>query len=126
MITGIEPSGQAEVYVRSYPEPTARVQVSAGGGQNLVWSADGSRVYYTAGGGRVMSATIATTPRLRVVSRDTVFRSAPILVGSGPAIPEDVTRDGRFLGLVTNRNDYELVIVPNWLPELKRRLAGGR
>jgi serine/threonine-protein kinase len=126
MITGIEPSGQAEVYVRSYPEPTARVQVSAGGGQNLVWSADGSRVFYTAGGNRVMSATIATSPRLRVVSRDTVFRSAPILVGCGPAITEDVTSVGRFLGLVTNRNDYELVIVPNWLPELKRRLAGGR
>ena len=72
------------------------------------------------------SATIAPTPRLRVVARDTVFKATPQLVGSGPATPEDVTRDGRFLGLVTNRNDYELVVVPNWLPELKKRLAGGR
>jgi hypothetical protein len=29
-----------------------------------------------------------------------------------------------FLGLVTNRNDYELVVVPNWLPELKKRVGG--
>jgi hypothetical protein len=27
---------------------------------------------------------------------------------------------------VTNRNDYELEIVPNWLPEPRKRLAGGR
>jgi len=27
---------------------------------------------------------------------------------------------------VINRNDYQLVIVPNWLPELKKRLAGAR
>ena len=123
--SGDRSANNSEVYVRSYPDPTARVQVSAGGGDNTVWSPDGSRVYYTAGG-RIMSATIATTPRVRVVARDTVFSAAPQMIGSGPATIVDVARDGRFLGLVTNRNDYELVVVPNWLPELRRRLAGGR
>jgi len=124
MITSVEESGQPEVYVRSYPDPSARVQVSAGGGEGRVWAPDGSRVYYGIGGGALISATLATTPRLHVVSRDTVFKTPPVLPGSGPATPFDVTRDGRFLGLVINRNDYELVIVPNWLPELKKRLAG--
>jgi hypothetical protein len=32
-------------------------------------------------------------------------------------------RDGRLLGLASNKNDYQLVNVPNWLPELKQRLA---
>ena len=50
----------------------------------------------------------------------------PVLAASGPVTFQDLTRDGRFLGLVTNPNDYELVIVPNWLPELKQRLAVGR
>ena len=49
-----------------------------------------------------------------------------MLSGSGPAAVEDIARDGRFLGLVTNRNDYQLVIVPNWLPELKKRMTGAR
>jgi len=124
LITNVEESGQSEVYVRSYPDPSARVQVSAGGGEGRVWAPDGSRVYYGIGGGALISATLATTPRLHVVSRDTVFKTPPVLPGSGPATPFDVTRDGRFLGLVINRNDYELVIVPNWLPELKKRLAG--
>jgi serine/threonine-protein kinase len=113
-----------EVYVRSYPDARARVQVSAGGGVNAVWSPDGSRVYYYGGASSLLSATLATSPRLRVVSRDTVFSTFPVLPGSGPARPFDVARDGRFLGLVTNRNDYQLVVVPNWLPELKHRMAG--
>jgi hypothetical protein len=49
-----------------------------------------------------------------------------VLPGSGPATPFDIARDGRFLGLVKDRNDYQLVVVPNWLPELKQRMAGGR
>ena len=124
LLSSTDGSGNSEVYIRSYPDPTARVQVSAGGGANVVWSPDGSRVYYAVRGDKLMSATIATTPRLRVVARDTVFNTVPLLPGSGPAAPADIAHDGRFLGLVTNRNDYELVIVPNWLPELKKRLAG--
>ena len=91
-----------------------------------MWAADGSRVYYEIRSGALLSATLATTPRLRVVARDTIFKTQPVLPGSGPARPLDVTRDGRFLGLVTNRNDYQLVIVPNWLSELKQRLTGAR
>ena len=91
-----------------------------------MWAPDGSRVFYDALDGGTLSATLATTPRLRVVSRDTVFRTPPMLPGSGPASVQDLARDGRFLGLVTNRNDYQLVIVPNWLPELRKRLAGAR
>lgn len=124
LLSNVE-SGQAEVFVYSYPDPTSRTQVSAGGGTAMTWSPDGSKVYYR-NGPTVISATLATTPRLRIVSRDTVFKTVPVLAGSGPAQPNEVTRDGRFLGLVTNRNDYQLIIAPNWLPEMKQRLAGGR
>jgi serine/threonine-protein kinase len=118
--------GVSDVYIRSYPDPTVRLQVSAGGGDNSVWAPDGKRVYYAAGTDKLLSATLATTPRLRVVARDTVFRTSPVLPGSGPATPFDVARDGRFLGLAADRNDYQLVIVPNWLGELKQRMSGAR
>src|SRR4029078_5584315 len=116
MITALDEAGQSEVYVRSYPDPSARVQVSAGGGLGLFWSPDGRRVYY-ANGNATLEATLATTPRLHVASRDTVFKTAPLLPGSGPAGLREIARDGRFLGLVVNRNDRQLVVVPNWLPE---------
>jgi Tol biopolymer transport system component len=123
MITAVDESGQNEVYVHSYPEPSSRVQVSAGGGGALFWSPDGSRVYYQ-NGNATLSATIATEPRVRVVSRDTVFKTPPLLPGSGPAQLRDISRDGRYLGLVVNRNDRQLVVVPDWLPELRKRMAG--
>jgi dipeptidyl aminopeptidase/acylaminoacyl peptidase len=125
LVTAVDESGQTEVYVRSYPDPSARVQVSANGGTALFWSADGGRVYYSTGSS-VLSATLATTPRLRVVSRDTVQKTPPVLPGSGPAQSWDMARDGRILGLVINRNDYQLVVVPNWLPELEKRMAGSK
>jgi hypothetical protein len=126
MITGVQESGRPDAYIRSYPDPAVRLQVSARGGVNGMWAPNGNPVYNDFGGRALLSATLATTPRLRIVSRDTLFKTAPELPGSGPANPEAVARDGRFLGLVTNRNDYQLVIVPNWLPELKKRLAGSR
>jgi hypothetical protein len=27
---------------------------------------------------------------------------------------------------VINRNDYQIVVVPNWLPELEKRMAGSK
>jgi Tol biopolymer transport system component len=119
-------SGRGEVYVRSFPDPSSRLQVSAGGGNEPVWSRDGSRIFYRQGS-VLMSAHLATTPTLRVLSRDTVIADASSLqrtnaVNSGYR----VANDGRILGLVTDKDNYQLIVVPNWSAELKRRLAGTR
>jgi eukaryotic-like serine/threonine-protein kinase len=118
-------SGQDEVYVRSFPDASSRVQISAGGGNAAAWSSDGTRILYTAGR-TMMEAKLATTPSLRVISRDTVLATLPQAADNGLFRNYDITRDGRFVGLVTNRNDYQLVIVPNWLTELQQRLAGSK
>lgn len=116
-------SGRNEVYVRSFPDPAARVQISAEGGNEPAWSTDGTKILYRSGTA-IMSAKLALTPSLRVLSRDTaVTQAASMLVGN-LAGNYDVARDGRFLGLVSSKDDYQLVVVPNWLPELEQRLAG--
>src|SRR5205823_2590653 len=69
-------SGTFEVYVRSYPDPSVKVQVSVGGGYGAVWSADGSRLYYSSGS-VVVEAKVATTSGFRVLSRDTAFTRVP-------------------------------------------------
>ncbi|MEO7683857.1 MAG: protein kinase [Gemmatimonadaceae bacterium] len=123
-VTSLE-SGRPEVSIRSFPDPSARVLISAGRGSGPAWSADGTRVFY-ANGRVIMSARLATTPGLRVISRDTVTASAPAGIGGLLLRNYDVARDGRFLTLISNRNDFQIVVVPNWLPELKQRLAGHR
>jgi len=119
-------SGSAEVYVRSYPEADVKVQVSVGGGGGPVWSADGSRLYYVSGTA-IMEARLATSPGLRVVSRDTAFRN---IQNGGSAFAQgnyDVSRDGsRIIIPYVASTAYPLVIVPNWMTELRQRLAASR
>jgi hypothetical protein len=35
----------------------------------------------------------------------------------------DVAKNGRVLGLFADKDDYQLIVVPDWLPELRQRLA---
>jgi dipeptidyl aminopeptidase/acylaminoacyl peptidase len=125
-MVGLE-SGSAEVYVRSYPAADVKLQVSVGGGVGPVWSADGTRLYYVSGTA-IMEARLATAPPgIRIVSRDTAFRG--IRNGGGPFTQGnyDVSRDGsRIVIPYVSSTAFPLVIVPNWLTELRQRLATGR
>ncbi|HEX3236013.1 MAG TPA: protein kinase [Gemmatimonadales bacterium] len=116
-------SGAFEVYVRSYPEPTVKIQVSVGGGAGAMWSADGTRLYYSVGNA-IVEARLATSPDLRVLSRDTAFSGVP---HSGGSANYDITRDGSRLVLPRTRSTaYPLVVVPNWRTELRERMAANR
>ena len=68
-------SGRSEVYVRSFPDPTSRVQVSAEGAQEIQWSDDGRKLYYRSGG-ELLAAKIELAQGFRVMNRDTVMTTA--------------------------------------------------
>jgi serine/threonine-protein kinase len=119
-------SGASEVYVRSFPEPTVKVQISVGGGSGPVWSADGTRLYYVSGGA-IIDARLAVGTTVRVVSRDTAFASIRSgSTGFGQA-NYDVSRDGsRLLMPVSQSGSYQLIVVPNWLTEFRQRMAANK
>ncbi|HEX6574323.1 MAG TPA: protein kinase [Gemmatimonadaceae bacterium] len=114
--------GRDEVYIRSFPIPSARIQISAGGGEDLTWSKDGNSLYYTAGTSLV-KATITRSPAMRVVARDTVIRAMNIVSTSALVSQFDITRSGKVLARVSETGDYQLIAVPNWKVELERKLA---
>ncbi len=117
-------SGRNEVYVRSYPDPSARIQVSVAGGEEPVWSRDGTRVYYRTGT-VVLAARVAIEPSFRLLGRDTVLSGVPFALGAFSS-RYDVARDGRLLAIVAQTNDFQLVVSPNWLTEFRRRVAESR
>jgi len=119
-------SGTFEVYVRSFPEPTVKTQVSVGGASGPVWSADGTVLYYFSGTA-IMEARLATGPAVRVVSRDTAFAQIRRAgVGYGQA-NFDVSRDGsRIVIPVSQSETYQLIVVPNWLTEFRQRMAAAK
>ncbi len=112
-------SGREEVYLRALSGDGGRVQVSATGGGEPVWAPDGHRLFYRVGTG-IVAATIATAPSLQVTAR------APLV--DGPYASDiyhpnyDVTPDGQhFVMIRPVAENRQVVLVVNWLQELRQR-----
>ena len=114
-------SGSPEVYVRSFPSPGARVQVSTAGGMEPVWSRDGLHLYYTAGN-QLIGATLSPEPNVSVVSRDSLF-TGPFFATMFSQASYDVARDGRVLMIRPNDDHLQLVVTLNWAAQLAARVG---
>jgi len=53
-------TGQEEIYVTAFPNPSRRWPVSRGGGVRPRWSADGTELYYVGADGRLFVVTEET------------------------------------------------------------------
>ncbi|MFI5207729.1 MAG: protein kinase [Gemmatimonadales bacterium] len=119
-------TGRFEVYARSFPNPSAGIQVSLAGGTEPVWSGDGTRLYYRAGPA-LMAARVALSPSFRLISRDTVLATFSALANIYFSADYDVSRDGkRVLAIEPQSSDFQLVVSPNWITEFRRKLAENR
>jgi serine/threonine-protein kinase len=118
-------SGRDEVYVRSFPDASSKIQVSVAGGFEPAWSRDGRHLYYRSGSS-LLEARMSLSPTLAVLARDTVLSNAIALgsqVANDRASYQPTRDDKRFLTIFRDGNDFELVISPNWITELRRRVA---
>jgi serine/threonine-protein kinase len=115
-------SGQFEVYVRPFPGPGTRVQVSTNGGTEPAWSPRGDELFYRSG--RQMAAVPVTRPPAREFGRPTVLFEGWYHDNIAPCRSYDVTADGRFLMVTEPVGDdlpRELHVVLGWADELRRR-----
>jgi serine/threonine-protein kinase len=114
-------TGEYEVYVRAFPGPGARVQVSSAGGVEPVWVAP-DRLLYRAFD-KMMAASLATGETPAVTARETLFadpyRRAPLSRPEYDAAPGG----GRLLMIRPSVDDNDVVMIVNWLGELRRRTA---
>lgn len=111
-------SGRNEVYVRPFPNMDAgHWQISNGGGSEPDWAQSGQELFYLDASGFLTSAPFRTTPSFRVGKATRVLYTR---YRSGDVRDYDVSRDGqRFL--MIKENPASIVVVLNWLEELKRR-----
>jgi Tol biopolymer transport system component len=119
-----EESGTREAYIRSYPDARTSVRVSSGGAGFAQWSADGKELYYQQGATMLMSRLAVDAAGVHVLSRDTVSKQMTLNRGLDERTGFGVSVDGkRFLGLATDHGGLQLVVSPNWITELREKLA---
>jgi Tol biopolymer transport system component len=121
--------GMLHVYVRPFPDVNAgRVQVSlSGGGRDAMFSRDGTKVFYLSSDDKMMRASIATTPTLRVTATTELFDASGYfrrMTGRS----YDVTKDGKFLMIkllvpVASEPEPDVRVTLNWFDEVRTRLG---
>jgi Tol biopolymer transport system component len=114
-------TGRNEIFVRTFPNPVFKWQVSANGGSRPVWSRNGKELYYLAPDGNLMAADVNSRP-------DGSFEAGAVKVLFNVVIGPhdrpwsfDVTKDGRFL-IPTVGHQQSLPpinVVVNWRAGLK-------
>jgi serine/threonine-protein kinase len=121
-------SSRWEAYVKPYPGPGARRQISTGGGTEVVWARNGRELFYR-NGTKLMGVDIQTTPTFSTGSPHVVIEGT--FAPGQPGLPGyDVSMDGqRFL--MVKLGDAEAAqrpihIVINWFDELRRLTTTAR
>ncbi len=111
-------SGQDEVFVRAFPEPGARWQVSVDGGTEPLWGANGHEIFYW-NGDEFLVARVSTTAGFQVLDRTEIF---VMEFARRRFLPQyDVHPDGEQFVMINRVGEpAPLVVVLNWFEELKR------
>jgi Tol biopolymer transport system component len=121
-------SGRQEVYVQPFPGPGGRWQISNEGGIEPLWSRNGKQLFYR-WGNRVLVVDVQTGSGFSASKPRLVFEEPGYTSGS-PIRFWDISADGqRFLmvKLVERKSQpvTEMILVQNWLEELKRLVPAG-
>ena len=113
-------SGQYEVYVRPYPGPGGKWQVSTQGGGEFVWLRDGNELFYR-NGNKWMAVAVNLQPEFKSETPRVMFEGPYVDVGG---LSFDVARDGRRFLLLEPAEQSpvtHLNVVLNWFEDVKRK-----
>jgi serine/threonine-protein kinase len=117
-------SGRYEVFVRPFPGPGPRTQISSGGGTEPVWSRDGRHVYYR-NGLRLIEADVTLGAAISLGSRRPAFllTSVPAENARRTGPSYDLSPDGqRIVFAQPTGSEAKLIVIVNWFTEVRRKL----
>ncbi len=128
LVYGSNESGRHEIYVRPFPGPGGKWQISQQGGTEPLWARTGKQLYYRRGD-KVWAVDVQTEPAFSA-GRPRLLFEQPGLGGSGPIRTRDLSLDGqRFLMVKLDERKptpvTEMILVQNWFEELKRLAPTG-
>jgi hypothetical protein len=113
-------TGRYEIYIRSFPEPRGKFQISTGGGQYPQWGAAGRELFYVSPDHKLMAVGLRLgTDSLEASSPHELFALPSVDTGWSPY---DTAPDGqRFLVRATPAQAGQpLTVIVNWPALLKK------
>ena len=120
-------SGRWEIYVRPFPGPGGKSQISTEGGTEPVWARNGRELFYR-NGDKMMATAIETKPVFAAAKPELLFEghyASPTSLAN-----YDVSPDGqRFLMIKASEQESaptQLNVVLNWSDELRRLAPAGK
>ena len=129
-------SGRNEVFAQPWPGPGPKIQISAEGGTDPIWSRDGKELFYRNGDKMMVVAVSlaggfqAGKPRLLWEGQYSHGMSSSCGPPGTTSANYDVTGDGRRFLMVRDLDQdavsTRIVVVLNFAEELKRLTAAGK
>jgi serine/threonine protein kinase len=115
-------SGRDEIYVKTFPEEGPRVQISVNGGRDPRWTADSRGIVYRAGN-EFLQTDLSFEHGVGITGRAkrlTFYTGVPHTPGDILG-RYDVGPNGMFVALQPSSDEAQIVIVTNWIDDVKRR-----
>jgi eukaryotic-like serine/threonine-protein kinase len=111
-------TGRSEVYVRPFPGPGGKQQISPSGGDQPVWSPDGRELFYI-DGHDLVAAQLTLGNAVSVTARTPLFE---FNFSRSNATNYDALPDGSgFVMLEPLESTRRLTVLVNWAHDLRRR-----
>ncbi len=127
---GSDESGRLEIYVRPFPGPGGKWQISTEGGTEPVWARNGRELFYR-NGDKMMAAAVETKPVFAAAKPRLLFEGHYETGMYSSFQPNyDVAPDGqRFLMIKSSEQESaaaQLNVVLNWSDEVRRLVPAGK
>jgi len=124
-------SGNYEVYVRPFPGPGGKSQISTGGGTRPIWSRDGRKLFFVALESRIMVTSYTANGDSFTAGKPQVW-SQKNLIEAGGNYTYDLAPDGKRFAVVLNpygteeRSTDSVIVLLNFFDELRRKVPSGK
>ena len=129
---GSDESGTFEVYVKPFPGPGGRWQVSAGGGTFPLWAPDGRALYFNSPDNHIMVADVERRADAFAPGKPRLWAPTPIR-SVGANLSYALHPDGkRFVmypaaeALPEEKGNAHVTFLQNFTDELRRKVAGAK
>ena len=131
LVYSSDESGKEEVYVRPFPGPGGKSQISTGGGSYPLWSRDGRKLFFLTPDWLIM-VTNCTAKRDSFAAGKPQVWARENLPSLGGNYPYDLAPDGKRFAVVLNpggtqvRSTDSVTVLLNFFDELRRKMPPGK